>query len=358
MAIEITTQHASAPIPLPRNINAGLQLSVPTDITLSQGNAAIRGYEKHGADLVLQLADGQALTAENFFVIGENGDFSRLIAQNGEIVATGLLVPEPEQGFETPTDLETSEGFAAPSSEGTVDTAARPNSDPAPVEASAASGSGWARPAMLAGVGLTSGAALLGQGSANENTTSAAASDESATTEASPHSDTSLNEDAPQDTDLDPVSALLGDEDSPYDIGALQADDGTEPASSDDTRDQTSVEMHPETPLEDAAASGSSAPSDVQTDAPSADHPLPEDSIETLLTLGPEAGPPPSSSDTASATDLSDADLPQHDLFDTHTPDNADGILLGGLFSDAAEPYSPIATLTDLLSGLIPEADL
>jgi hypothetical protein len=125
------------------------------------------------------------------------------------------------------------------------------------------------------------------------------------------------------------VDSLLGDADSPYDMAALQADDSASPS--------------------DAAVA---ADADFITDEQLADDQ--SDAIATLLALGEEGNPSASEVTSLTAADLSDTDFPQHDLFDTDSSDAG----LNGLFADSDTSNSLITPLTDLLSELIPEADL
>jgi hypothetical protein len=73
-----------------------MALDRPADVLLAPGVAGGAGYDKDGADLVMRLAGGETARIENFFVIGPNGDFSRLLSAGGDVVATGLMAPEPE----------------------------------------------------------------------------------------------------------------------------------------------------------------------------------------------------------------------------------------------------------------------
>ncbi|WP_376873555.1 hypothetical protein [Albirhodobacter sp. R86504] len=159
MAIEITTQNVGAPIPSPQYVLSPLKISHPTDIRLTQSNAAVQSYDKVGADLIVTFADGETLIATNFFVIGETGDFSRLVAADGEVLVTGLLAPEPND------TLSPTESFAP------ID-AGEPggSSMQAVTQETGNFGGAWAKPALFAGLGFSSGTVLFAN---NDEATSA-----------------------------------------------------------------------------------------------------------------------------------------------------------------------------------------
>lgn len=72
-----------------------MSLGAPADISLAEGTSKIVASDKLGSDLVLRFADGKTLLVRDFFAIGPDGDFSRLLLPNGEVFATGLMSPEP-----------------------------------------------------------------------------------------------------------------------------------------------------------------------------------------------------------------------------------------------------------------------
>lgn len=74
---------------------SNMSLGTPADISLARGTPAIVASDKLGSDLALSFADGKTLLVRDFFVIGEEGDFSRLLLPNGEAFVTGLMGPEP-----------------------------------------------------------------------------------------------------------------------------------------------------------------------------------------------------------------------------------------------------------------------
>ena len=66
------------------------------DVFLGRNGAGIAYYEKSGADLRITLLDQQEVLVRNFFAIGANGEYSRLLkTQNGEVEVSGLIAPEP-----------------------------------------------------------------------------------------------------------------------------------------------------------------------------------------------------------------------------------------------------------------------
>lgn len=80
----------------PSALGPQVDLSEPTDIQLAPGAAGVVSYDKVGPDLVLRLANGETSRIDNFFEAGPNGDFSRLLTASGEVVASGLMAPEPD----------------------------------------------------------------------------------------------------------------------------------------------------------------------------------------------------------------------------------------------------------------------
>ncbi|KFI24597.1 hypothetical protein [Paenirhodobacter enshiensis] len=78
----------------------GSELSVKTgsDIYFGKGAPGIAYFEKAGADLRVTLLDGQEVMLHDFFVIGPEGNASRLLdSAGGPVEVTGLLAPEPFQ---------------------------------------------------------------------------------------------------------------------------------------------------------------------------------------------------------------------------------------------------------------------
>lgn len=186
MTTEITTQTAGSGSLATLLVGSHLPLAAPTDITLTARNAQISGYQKSGADLSVRFADGNALQLQNFFVIGEQGDFSRLISASGAPLVTGLMGPEAESETDEPQIAEAAipsdaiEVFpnaalrsdAQSGAEVTGAATPAPSGDESPagnmsvgsVSADGDSGGSWSQPTLLAGLGIASGLSLSSGG--------------------------------------------------------------------------------------------------------------------------------------------------------------------------------------------------
>lgn len=124
-------------------------LAEPSDVSVG---AAILGTEKAGQDLVVRLANGETQTIENFFVIGPNGDFSRLFSASGTPVVSGLMAPEPE----IPQDSEFTQAMQTPQGIAAADTGIS-----GPEDGGAGGGaSDWGNTALFAGAGLSLGSGI------------------------------------------------------------------------------------------------------------------------------------------------------------------------------------------------------
>lgn len=128
-----------------------MSLGAPAVISLAQGTPAIVASDKLGSDLVLSFADGKTLLVQNFFVIGEQGDFSRLLLPDGEAFVTGLMGPEPT--YSTDGDVA---GHTVHGAEG----AAALQAEQPGVQESAGERVDWSGPLLLAGTGLSLGAGV------------------------------------------------------------------------------------------------------------------------------------------------------------------------------------------------------
>lgn len=83
----------TAPI---RHSTANVELSSPSDVYFGNAAPGIAFYEKSGADLKVTLLDGTETLIEDFFVIGPDGNYSRLLlGPNGTEEMSGLIAPEP-----------------------------------------------------------------------------------------------------------------------------------------------------------------------------------------------------------------------------------------------------------------------
>jgi hypothetical protein len=123
-------------------------LEEPTDVSV---NAAILATDKIGADLVVRLSNGETLTIENFFVIGPDGDFSRLLSASGAPVLTGLLGPEPDmpQDTELTAAMQPAQGIGPANAEDISAGGTEPRDT-----------SDWGDTALIAGAGLSLGSGI------------------------------------------------------------------------------------------------------------------------------------------------------------------------------------------------------
>lgn len=102
MAIEASISDPVKPGAVTSLYGSRLALEAPSDVRLALDATAITGYEKVGADLVLRLADGSTYRIDDFFKIGSDGDYSRLLTAADQLVAAGVMVPEPDYSEEAP----------------------------------------------------------------------------------------------------------------------------------------------------------------------------------------------------------------------------------------------------------------
>ncbi|WP_243263353.1 hypothetical protein [Sulfitobacter dubius] len=130
---------------------SNMSLGAPADISLAQGTPAIVASDKLGSDLALSFADGKTLLVQDFFVIGEEGDFSRLLLPDGEAFVTGLMGPEPTYS----TDGDVAEHTVHDAEDAAALQAEQPG-----VQESAGEGMDWSSPLLLAGTGLSLGAGV------------------------------------------------------------------------------------------------------------------------------------------------------------------------------------------------------
>lgn len=148
---------------------SNMSLGAPADIALAQGTPAIVGSEKLGPDLALSFADGKTLVVRDFFVVGEEGDFSRLLLPDGEAFVTGLMGPEPIYSAQ--------EDAAKPGLHGS-ETDAAPQADIPEVEGGAGESMDWSGPLLLAGTGLTLGSGVSFLSESDEKETAEVAPNE------------------------------------------------------------------------------------------------------------------------------------------------------------------------------------
>lgn len=152
MAVGVTLKQRGASGSEVPQAASNLSLESPMDVSLTQGAAAIVASDKLGSDLHLSFADGETLQVQDFFVIGPDGDFSRLLLPSGEPFVTGLMGPEPAYEAGGGAQGQTPEGSGA---EGAtrVDAAGSQDVD-------AAEGMDWSNPMLLAGAGLSLGSGV------------------------------------------------------------------------------------------------------------------------------------------------------------------------------------------------------
>lgn len=92
-----------------------MSLDAPADIFFGETTPGIAFYEKIGSDLYVTLLDGTEVQLKNFFVIGADGSYSRLlVGANRAEEITGLVAPEPIAfSTETVSDSPQPEDVAA-----------------------------------------------------------------------------------------------------------------------------------------------------------------------------------------------------------------------------------------------------
>lgn len=92
-----------------------MSLDAPADIFFGETTPGIAFYEKIGSDLYVTLLDGTEVQLKNFFVIGADGSYSRLlVGANRAEEITGLVAPEPIAfSTETVADAPQSEDVSA-----------------------------------------------------------------------------------------------------------------------------------------------------------------------------------------------------------------------------------------------------
>lgn len=97
MAVEIFSATPSSGATA-RTYGSELSVKAGSDIYFGKGAPGIAYFEKAGADLRVTLLDGQEVMLHDFFVIGPEGNASRLLdSAGGPVEVTGLLAPEPFQ---------------------------------------------------------------------------------------------------------------------------------------------------------------------------------------------------------------------------------------------------------------------
>lgn len=95
--VEIFTTSSGSQAGPQRVVSSDHRLAQPSDVHFGTGAAGIAFFEKSGADLRVTLLDGSKVMLRDFFVIGPEGEFSRLLdgGGSGSVEVTGLVAPEP-----------------------------------------------------------------------------------------------------------------------------------------------------------------------------------------------------------------------------------------------------------------------
>jgi hypothetical protein len=146
VTVGVTTQTKGTEQASAASVSSRRVLAEPTDVSVG---APVLGTEKAGQDLVVRLANGETQTIENFFVIGPDGDFSRLLSASGTPVVTGLMAPEPDM----PQDSEFTQGMQAPQGVAAADTASAED------DGTGTAGD-WDNTALFAGAGFSLGSGI------------------------------------------------------------------------------------------------------------------------------------------------------------------------------------------------------
>ncbi|MDQ2065359.1 hypothetical protein Q9295_03150 [Xinfangfangia sp. CPCC 101601] len=138
--IEIFTLGSGQTAGPSRSFSNEIKLSAPSDVYFGSAAAGIAFYEKSGADLRVTLLDGTEVLIRDFFVIGPQGEYSRLFdgGAAGSIEVTGLIAPEPYLPPEAqPDPAPPSDGAltaSAPAETAEEDSPAEPITVSAPAE--------------------------------------------------------------------------------------------------------------------------------------------------------------------------------------------------------------------------------
>ncbi|MFY1713547.1 hypothetical protein J3366_18895 [Tritonibacter mobilis] len=157
MAMELVSGLGGVEDNSPTSIARVLKLSAPERVSLDSTHSEISDLVKSGRDLSVVFADGQRVFIEDFFVVGPEGGFSTLVDSTGEIVVSGLQVPEPAD-FDDTQDNEVFPNFKDPvaADAGAIESEAG--------GAALVSEGGGDFITLLAGTGLASGAGMVAGG--------------------------------------------------------------------------------------------------------------------------------------------------------------------------------------------------
>src|SRR5690606_20778783 len=61
--------------------NDSIDLDEPSVVQLTLARANVETFERQGADLLIHLATGETITIQDFYLTGEDGEFSELVLQ-------------------------------------------------------------------------------------------------------------------------------------------------------------------------------------------------------------------------------------------------------------------------------------
>lgn len=301
MAVEIFSATSSTGGTV-RAYGSEISITAPSDVYFGKGAPGIAYYEKAGTDLRVTLLDGQQVLLHDFFVIGPEGNASRLLdGAGGPVEVTGLLAPEPfqpETGVIHPAEPDQVD--TAHAEAGAVAAPAAPEAEAAGAvhgeavteAASASDGAGgW----TLFGVGLdklafaTALGAILGEiivsDGGNDHSshadaapaageTAADALESASLTEATKADDTPVSEVSAAESAADPASLvanLIGGESLTIDIASLLSSDSGEAAASS------------QTPAMDSSLAGGMFDSTTETPGTEADTTPPLSESDTTL---------------------------------------------------------------------------
>ncbi|MBB4866733.1 hypothetical protein HNP46_005640 [Pseudomonas nitritireducens] len=116
-----------------QTVNGSIVLNQASNVALNVTSDAVASYQQVGADLLVQLKDGETVRIANFFAEGQPPSQLYLVDENGDLVVTeldqvaadGLLVPTYAQapidaGFESLTGAEAAAGVGAAGAAGGI----------------------------------------------------------------------------------------------------------------------------------------------------------------------------------------------------------------------------------------------
>lgn len=153
MSVSVLSNGSGGHVGGKQTVASHLSFDTPTDFSLPQSTGGIAGLTKLGTDLNLLMANGDTVDIQDFFVIGDDGDFSRLLTDDGEVVVTGLMVPEADAGG----DFRTAQNPEQQMPEASADDPVNGYGTDAGHDADAER---WIGPELIAGAGLSLGSGI------------------------------------------------------------------------------------------------------------------------------------------------------------------------------------------------------